>query len=157
MNIRELDLIRECTFNTSRSGGKGGQNVNKVETKVELYFDIQASALLTDTRKNRLIKKLSNKLNKEGVLRLVCASERSQLANKKLVSNKLFDTLEKALKRRKKRKATKPSKAAVQRRLTTKKKLSEKKKRTRSELKKNNTEERAFTTGETPERIIERI
>jgi ribosome-associated protein len=76
------DLTSEIVFQTSRSGGPGGQNVNKVSTKVELYFDINASSSLNDWQKQRLFEKLANKISQEGVLRLVCQTERSQLKNK---------------------------------------------------------------------------
>ena len=128
MTIRDVDLSSKLQFKTSRSGGKGGQNVNKLDTKVEVHFDIGASALLSESQKSRLLDKLKSKLSSEGILRVVSTAERSQLANKKKCVEKLYDLLEEALNVPKKRKPTKPSRAAVQKRLTEKKKLSEKKK-----------------------------
>lgn len=115
------DLTSEIVFQTSRSGGPGGQNVNKVSTKVELYFDINASSSLNDWQKLRLFEKLANKISQEGVLRLVCQTERSQLKNKELVIQKFYQLLEKAFFVPKNRKATKPSKGAIEERMQAKK------------------------------------
>ena len=90
--IEPEKLHSEVVFQTARSGGKGGQNVNKVETKVELRFDIPNSQVLTDEQKDFLQKKLTNKLTNEGVLFLYHQTERSQLANKEKVIRK-FDRL----------------------------------------------------------------
>jgi ribosome-associated protein len=122
------DLSSEFTIKAIRSGGKGGQNVNKVSSKAELHFNLVASLLIPEEIKEKLIKKLSKKLSKEGELVVVSQSERSLLYNKRLVITKLYEILEGALKERKKRKATKPSKAAVEKRLKEKKLGSEKKK-----------------------------
>ena len=127
MNIREIDFLPELGFQASRSGGKGGQNVNKVSTKIELEFNVAASALLTDAQKAIITEKLANRITAEGLLRIVSQTERSQLGNKRKAIDKFYDLLEKALTPRKKRIATKPSKATKEKRLTEKKQRSEKK------------------------------
>ena len=105
-------LIKEITFKTSRSAGKGGQNVNKVETKIELLFHISNSQFLNENQKEILIEKLKNKINNKGELILTEQSERSQLANKEKIIKKFFRTLDKALEKKKIRKASQPTKAS---------------------------------------------
>jgi ribosome-associated protein len=120
-------LEKELTFTTSRSSGPGGQNVNKVNTKVTLKFDIVHSEILTDEEKNLLLTKLAKSLTKEGVLVLTAQDKRTQLQNKEEAVLKLDKTLTKAFAKKKARKATKPSKGSVQKRITEKKQRSEKK------------------------------
>lgn len=120
MDIRDRDFKDEFVFQASRSGGPGGQNVNKVSTKVELRFNVGASVLLNDDEKVLVFQKLINKINKEGELILVSQSERSQLKNKDKVINKFYILLIKVLTPRKKRLGTKPTKASVERRLESK-------------------------------------
>lgn len=127
MSISETDFLPELTFKVSRSGGKGGQNVNKVSSKVELEFNVQASVLLTDVQKAVIMEKLGNRINSEGVLRIVSQTERSQLGNKRKVIDKFHELLIKALTPRKKRVATKPGKTVKEKRLKEKKQHSEKK------------------------------
>lgn len=128
MKTREETLLAEATVKTSRSGGKGGQNVNKVSTKVELVFDVAASSLFSEREKERLLRKLAEKLDSEGLLHVVSQASRSQADNKATALEKLAKLLENALKEPKKRVATKPKKSSVEQRLNSKKKTGEIKK-----------------------------
>ena len=118
-------LKKELVYKTDRSGGKGGQNVNKVETKVELYFNIASSLVLNQEQKSRLALKLASRLNDEGILKLSEDNSRSQLANKETVVKRFFDLLNKMLKTEKPRKATKPTKASRLKKAEGKKRRSE--------------------------------
>lgn len=120
-------LHKELLFKAIRSSGAGGQNVNKVSSKVELTFNISASDGLTDEEKELLYKNLVNKLTKENVLLLTCQESRSQLRNKELVTERFFNLITKNLIIPKVRKKIKPSKLARQKRLDAKKRISEKK------------------------------
>ncbi len=110
-------LKKELNYRTARSGGKGGQNVNKVETKVEILFDLTNSQAFSEAEKALIFNKLENFINKEGFLQVVNQTERSQLGNKQKAEKKLFRLLEKALKKEKERKptATPPSVLAARR------------------------------------------
>lgn len=123
------DFSSEFRFVTSRSSGPGGQNVNKVSTKVELRFDIPGSILLTDDEKEILQTLLQNKINTEGILITVSQSERSQLKNKEKAVAKFYSLLKKALTPKKKRKPSKPTLASKEKRLEEKKQTAEKKAR----------------------------
>ena len=110
----------ELEFQFTRSGGPGGQNVNKVNSRVELRFDLAQSVSLSEDQRERLIEKLANRLTTEGVLRLVSQSERTQSANKRVVLERFAAILKGALNVEKQRKPTKPTKASKRRRLDAK-------------------------------------
>lgn len=114
------DLSTEFQFFTSRSSGPGGQNVNKVNSKVELRFDIQNSGLLTGEQKEILLLKLASKLTADGILIVVSQRDRSQLVNKDDSVQKLYVLISKALIPKKTRKKTSPTKSSVEKRLQSK-------------------------------------
>jgi len=128
-------IIHELQFKAVRSSGAGGQHVNKVSTKIELSFDLNASKALSSAEKERISLKLGHRLTKENVLLLQCDESRSQHKNKELAIKRFLEVIENALIVQKKRKATKPSKASVEKRLKHKKKAAQKKaNRTRPDL-----------------------
>ena len=127
MNISKEALQKETSYKASRSGGKGGQNVNKVSSKVELLFSIDDSALFTDEEKQLLTDKLQSRFNKDGFVQIICDEERSQYLNKEKAVNRLLNLLVRSLHQPKIRKATKPNKKAKQERLDSKKIQSTKK------------------------------
>jgi len=112
MNPEELkyrNFESEFVFSTSRSGGPGGQNVNKVNTKVELRINLLTTSLLSESEKDLVFKKLKNKINSENELILVSQSERSQLMNKKVVTERFYEIVSMALTIQKKRRPSRPT------------------------------------------------
>ncbi len=118
----KIDITQEIQFQTARSGGKGGQHVNKVETMVEGRWPIGDSLLLTEEQKQLVREKLYNKITDEGFLLVKSQSERSQLGNKQEVIGKMNRLLAAALTKHKIRRPTKPTKASKEKRLESKKK-----------------------------------
>jgi ribosome-associated protein len=118
--IKSRGFESEFTFSTSRSGGPGGQNVNKVNTKVELRISLLLTSLLSETEKEIIFKKLRNKINKDGELVLVSQSERTQLLNKMMVTGKFYDLISRALSVPAKRRSTRPTMTSKLERLKTK-------------------------------------
>lgn len=117
----ENRILHEVILRATRSSGKGGQNVNKVSSKVEVRFPLHTSTALTDAQKTIIFNKLKNRINLDGEIVLSAQDDRSQLQNKRIVIAKLFDLLNKALKPIKKRIPVKPSLAKVRKRLNEKK------------------------------------
>ena len=126
MNWTQIES--ELEFSTSRSGGKGGQHVNKTESKVQAFFNIDASNGLQEHEKQKIYSRLKSKISQEGVLQVQDQSTRSQIKNKEKAIQRLRKELEQALKKQKKRIPTKKSKKAKEKRLKNKKIQSEKKK-----------------------------
>jgi ribosome-associated protein len=125
--IQERDLSGELIYSSSRSSGPGGQNVNKVNTRIELRYNIAGSSLLNDDEKAKIQAALGNRINKDGFLILVSQTERSQTGNRKKVTERFYKLLQKALMPVKKRKPTRPTLASKERRIESKKLLSRKK------------------------------
>jgi ribosome-associated protein len=124
----DIDALKsELTFKAVRSSGSGGQNVNKVATKVELYFHVTDSNVFNDKQKDKLIRVLKSRINKDGIFILSSSDSRSQFRNKTIVTNKFIELVKEALKEEKPRKKTSVPKTVKLKRLKQKKKASEKK------------------------------
>jgi ribosome-associated protein len=127
-DLKMRNFEDEFVFSASRSSGPGGQNINKLNTRIELRFSIGRTLLLSDGEKDLVFARLANKINNEGELILSAQSERTQLMNKRAVTEKFFSLLAKALTTRPFRISTKPTAASVGRRLEGKKKRGVRKK-----------------------------
>lgn len=128
------DFASELTYKTSRSSGSGGQNVNKVETAVTAMWKVAESQVFSDTEKERIFFKLKNRINAEGILQLTSSEARTQLQNKKIVTQKILEIVDKSLQIPKPRKASKPSRSQIEKRIQAKKQISEKKENRRFRL-----------------------
>jgi ribosome-associated protein len=120
-------ILQELKFRAVRSGGAGGQHVNKVSTKVELTLNLASSKAFNASEKERLYKKLNKRLTSENKLQVQCDESRSQHKNREIAKDRLLKLLEEALKVPKRRKKTSPSKTSVERRLKTKRVVAKKK------------------------------
>jgi ribosome-associated protein len=125
MRLQPDAILNACTFKTSRSSGKGGQNVNKVETKAELIFPVEESGLFNEEDSLKILAFAGTKVDSSGAIHITSEESRSQLQNKELCGKKLITLLKQALKPKKKRKPTAPTKASREKRLQSKKQRSE--------------------------------
>lgn len=132
-SINERPFLTELNFKTSRSSGKGGQHVNKTESRVSLFFNIEQSQLLSDEEKQLILSRMEGLLNKGKVIQIDVEESRSQKRNKEIAINRFLELISEKLKRKKKRKISKPTKAAIKKRLKAKKKRSEKKQNRRKD------------------------
>lgn len=114
-------ILQECLYKTSRSSGPGGQNVNKLETKVEIRFHVGDSHIFNEEEKTLILQKLASKITRDGYLTVIAQETRSQIQNKEAAKVKLIEFLSRALFKVKNRKATKPTKTSQQKRVKAKK------------------------------------
>jgi ribosome-associated protein len=117
--------LSEIKFQFSRSSGPGGQNVNRRETRVELLFDVQNSPSFSEEQRDRLLQRLANKIDSEGVLHIVASSHRSQLRNRERALTLFVRTLQTGLRVPKRRRPSRPSRQSRERRLAQKRRRSE--------------------------------
>ncbi|MBN8835694.1 MAG: aminoacyl-tRNA hydrolase [Sphingobacteriia bacterium] len=117
----KIEITKEIVFKTARSGGKGGQHVNKVETMVEGRWNVNESTLVTDEQKELISKKLANRITDDGFLLVKSQESRTQLGNKELVIKKMNELIDKSLQKKKIRIASKPTKASKEKRIESKK------------------------------------
>lgn len=127
------DIFKELSYKTSRSGGKGGQNVNKVESKVEISFDVLNSGVLSEEIKQKILNR-TNLTDSSGCIKIISEKHRSQLENKEEARRKLIQLLQHTLRPVKKRRPTKPTKASKRKKEKSKKLHSEKKQNRRKPL-----------------------
>ncbi len=125
--MNNLDFNHELSFKTSRSSGKGGQHVNKVETRVELFFDIKNSALLSEKQKQLALSNLKNRISNEGVLHLASEEKRSQKRNKGIVVKRFYEMIQEAIKPKVKRRFKPVPKSVIRQQKEMKRKNSQKK------------------------------
>lgn len=121
------EILKELKFKAVRSSGAGGQHVNKVSSKIELFFDVLTSKNLSEEEKEIISKKLSNRLTKNNILILFCDESRSQHRNKEIVIQRFLELIKQSLRKEKIRKATKPSKASIKRKAENKRRQALKK------------------------------
>lgn len=131
--LKERPFQSEINFKTSRSSGKGGQHVNKTESRVSLFFDVENSQLLGEVEKQMIINKMHSRLNEGNIIQIDVEESRSQQRNKEIAIKRFIELLTESLKRKKKRKVSKPTKAAIKKRLKAKKHKSEKKQNRRKD------------------------
>lgn len=120
MNLKERHFEQELDFTATRSSGPGGQNVNKVNTRVVLRFNITETSLLVEPEKEMIFSKLSKRISKEGILQITSQTKRSQLENKEIAIERFYQLLENALKPVRQRTPTRPTKASKIKRLESK-------------------------------------
>lgn len=123
--VKFEDIIKECSYKTARSGGAGGQHVNKVETKVEIIWHVETSAHLSQKQKGTILKAYPKLIDSDGYLHCQSQESRSQVKNKEKAQQKLVDLIKLALKPKKKRKKTRPPKSAKEKRIKVKRIKSE--------------------------------